>query len=471
MIKNDRQYHVTRGQLDRFEGLLRELETRPVDPKQHPRMREIERASVQAQVRELREQLEEYEALRDGRAPVSNGHTLDELPTLLVRARIARKLTQRDLAERLGMKEQQIQRYEATDYAGASYSRLVEVAEALNLRLPPMAPEEAQLSVQAITKRLKGAGIDPAFVRKRLAPAPAATTGKSATGAVSLLMRLGRVFGLEPDAIWGDTVIQFKAPERLAFGFKLPSNVKRETLMAYTQYARYLADCVAQTASGLERRPLPSDWRGVRAAIEAAHNEVSFEATVRYLWDVGIPVLPLADPGAFHGAYFRIHGRDVVVIKQRQRSPARWLFDLLHETRHVITNTDEGDVAMLDGDDSPADSTAENAANKFAGDVLLQGRAEEIAQEAATAAGGYIPRLKSVVPRVAAHHNVPVDALANYLAYRLADSGTPWWGAAQNLQASEPDPWAIARDILLERADFDRLAPLDRSLLLQALEA
>jgi HTH-type transcriptional regulator / antitoxin HigA len=39
------------------------------------------------------------------------------------------------LADRLGLKEQQIQRYEATDYASASLARVIEISEALGLEL------------------------------------------------------------------------------------------------------------------------------------------------------------------------------------------------------------------------------------------------------------------------------------------------------------------------------------------------
>ena len=56
---------------------------------------------------------------------------VDELPTVLIKARISQGLSQKDLAERIGLKEQQIQRYEATDYASASLSRIKEVANAL----------------------------------------------------------------------------------------------------------------------------------------------------------------------------------------------------------------------------------------------------------------------------------------------------------------------------------------------------
>lgn len=53
----------------------------------------------------------------------------------LIKARIARQLTHKALAERMDLAEQQIQRYEATQYAGASIERLQQVADALRLRV------------------------------------------------------------------------------------------------------------------------------------------------------------------------------------------------------------------------------------------------------------------------------------------------------------------------------------------------
>jgi HTH-type transcriptional regulator/antitoxin HipB len=53
----------------------------------------------------------------------------------LIRARIARGLTQRQLAERVGLPEQAVQRYEAADYAGVSFARLVEIADALEVTI------------------------------------------------------------------------------------------------------------------------------------------------------------------------------------------------------------------------------------------------------------------------------------------------------------------------------------------------
>ena len=58
-----------------------------------------------------------------------------DLPELLIKARIARGLTQKELADRVGLKEQQIQRYGATDYDAAKWSRIREVADVLSMEL------------------------------------------------------------------------------------------------------------------------------------------------------------------------------------------------------------------------------------------------------------------------------------------------------------------------------------------------
>ena len=59
---------------------------------------------------------------------VLQGESLADLAALLVKARIARRWTQRQLADALGIAEQQVQRYEATGYRSASLARISDVA-------------------------------------------------------------------------------------------------------------------------------------------------------------------------------------------------------------------------------------------------------------------------------------------------------------------------------------------------------
>ena len=136
MIKNERQYRITRTQAERFARTLDGLRNRPEgDDGVHPMIAQAQVDAVSSQLADLEAELREYEAVRDGRFEVETLRVVVDLPELLIKARIAQGLTQRELADRLGLKEQQIQRYEATDYAAAKWSRIREVAGALSMAL------------------------------------------------------------------------------------------------------------------------------------------------------------------------------------------------------------------------------------------------------------------------------------------------------------------------------------------------
>lgn len=86
-----------------------------------------------AQADNLRAEPAEFDQLRGGTLSTFDAASSDELSTVLVKARIARGWTQRQLAEALGMAEQQIRRYEADDYRSAGLARLCDLANALGI--------------------------------------------------------------------------------------------------------------------------------------------------------------------------------------------------------------------------------------------------------------------------------------------------------------------------------------------------
>jgi ribosome-binding protein aMBF1 (putative translation factor) len=132
MIKNDREYRITKAQAKRFEDALEELSRRRRSRKSvHPLLVKAQRKAVESQLQSLRKELAEYDKLRRQGEKGIDVSQIEEVPSVLIRARIAAGLTQKELAERLGVKEQQIQRYEATRYASASLTRILEVARAL----------------------------------------------------------------------------------------------------------------------------------------------------------------------------------------------------------------------------------------------------------------------------------------------------------------------------------------------------
>lgn len=131
MIANEREYKITRAAAKRFEDALAKVDERSAD--QHPLARKAMRESIESELEILREELAQYEALRSGRVAAFELQSLSDLPDVLIQARTSAGLTQRQLAERLGLKEQQVQRYEASRYASVSLERLQVVADALGV--------------------------------------------------------------------------------------------------------------------------------------------------------------------------------------------------------------------------------------------------------------------------------------------------------------------------------------------------
>jgi len=132
MIQNERQYRIAKAQITKFEAALEEAAARP---DRNMRLRRMEEDALRSQLQELNEEVQEYERLRSGKQEVIHLDSLDALPRALVQARIASGLSQKELAERLGLKEQQIQRYEATGYASANLERITAVIEALGVKI------------------------------------------------------------------------------------------------------------------------------------------------------------------------------------------------------------------------------------------------------------------------------------------------------------------------------------------------
>lgn len=481
MITNERQYKITRSEADRFRKAIGEFAKGPARADVHPRLLQAEREAMESQLADLQAELLEYDRLKSADLSVISINSFDELAEGLIKARIAGGLSQKALADRLGLKEQQIQRYEAERYGSASYQRLREIAGALGVRITndillPVAPH----SFSELVSKLRQVGLDRDFLLSRLVPSAdaARASGEVAgedddsalsakTGAV-----LERVFGWTRDNIFGAQALvapRFAAAEAR---FKMPANRARATTSLYAAYANYLAVVALKGARSLPTGEIPTDAAAMHRRIEEAYQTVDLRSTLHTAWDLGVVVLPLRDRGAFHGACWRYEGRNAVVLKQTSKHEARWLFDLLHELFHAGQRPEADSLEVIETDETSAErrnSGEEIAAGQFAGEVMLDGKAETLAQACVQAARKSVERLKSVVPAIAAKNGVSVGGLANYLAFRLSWQGVNWWGTAAVLQADDGDPWTIARDVFVERFPYDIDNQLDRQLLDRAL--
>lgn len=134
MIKNERQYRITKAQANKFTQALRELK-RAGKRTAHPILHKAQRDALWSQLADLAHELTAYEGLRSGTQKVLALTSLEDLPKTLIQGRIAAGLSQEELARKLGLKPQQVQRYEATEYQSASLERVNAVARALGITL------------------------------------------------------------------------------------------------------------------------------------------------------------------------------------------------------------------------------------------------------------------------------------------------------------------------------------------------
>ncbi len=490
MIRNERQYRTTSRQrqllADAFDALLAKQSNsllpanQPQDDQAELRA-ELERASLTGQIADLDAQLREYEALRAGTVGTIQVSSFAELPDALVRARIGSGLTHRELAERLGLKEQQIQRYESERYAGASLSRLQEVVSALGVELAAGLELPARaLPLTRLRQRLTKLGLDRRVIDNRLLRNAPDNPGP--TQFLELVEYAARMLTLPVQHLLSADA---PLPELATTArFKAAKNAAQSTLDAYTRYAESIADIVFRSTRHLEPpSQLPRSAQELRVAIEERvqpreseagnplmSSSVLFLAALDLLNSLRIPVVAMRDPGAFHGACFSRDGRSVIVLKQTTQSAAQWLHDLLHEFDHV-RDPDRGELRTWIelGDISQwNEAPEEKHANDFAADVLFSGRAEPVLTQCLQAARGSVQRLKAVVPRAAEQAQVPVDVLANHLAFRLTPRGINWWGTAASFQ-ERTSPWRQVNDILLQQLDLSAVDATDRAALIDML--
>jgi HTH-type transcriptional regulator/antitoxin HigA len=131
VITNQRQYLIAQRQAERFRQAL----TAPDRQGLHPKAVKAMRAGLRSQLDDIEAELIEYDALSGGQVTELAAESIVGIGEALIKARIVRNLTQKELAERLSMAEQQVQRYEATLYRGVATERLQQVADALRLQV------------------------------------------------------------------------------------------------------------------------------------------------------------------------------------------------------------------------------------------------------------------------------------------------------------------------------------------------
>jgi transcriptional regulator with XRE-family HTH domain/Zn-dependent peptidase ImmA (M78 family) len=389
-----------------------------------------------------------------------------------------------DLAAIAGLTPQTISRIER-GHTDVSFGTLRKILAAMGYSLKDLATQEvltesskAVSTFSEILRKLNKLGIETAIINKILPSEIRDQLAKSRHSLPELLVNeiafhINRVFGWNGlDIIKNDRLHLNEKPAQLAY-FKTPSKGNINQIKAYSHYAFYIAKIVNNINIKQPVFEYPGDLKEFKIIFYKKYQILNLENLINYVWDLGISVIPLNDQGVFHGASWNINGKHVVVLKQRNRAHARWIFDLLHELYHVFVHLESNDTSVIEVEElnpfANNESEEEKEANAFADQFIFDHKAEEIVHKSLENAGYRLDQLKKATIAISNEMNIRADFIANYLAFRLQMNDKNWWGTANSLQITDPDPFNIVKQVLSQRVSTENLNSIDRNLLASAL--
>jgi DNA-binding XRE family transcriptional regulator len=132
MIKNEKQLKISKKKLV-------ELEQKLIDTKATKELSTLKKkmiaASLENLTAQLRAEIEEYESISNGQSISFADRELADLPKLIMAYKIQNKLTQKTFSKQLGIKEQQLQRYESDDFSKMSFQNMLNLLQKIKLNV------------------------------------------------------------------------------------------------------------------------------------------------------------------------------------------------------------------------------------------------------------------------------------------------------------------------------------------------
>lgn len=356
-ILNQRDYRSAKARLAQIEGAL--APEGVVDGLISGLSAEISSArhkALRAEAKKLADDIAAYEKLQSSGA-TSKEIATDELGMLPIIGRIARRLSQRELADLLEVSEQQIQRYESDRYAGISLSRYKKVLEILGIelksRLSPtwsvrndsdaVAPPDLEIDATLLSEVRKSNWVAlPKGISKENAVQILATyiSASSDLGHGRTLHRRNA----QADAGASESALAIWRARALRQASVQRQHIKTRFNIVDTSWVAKLAQ--------LSSRP-----DGPKRAVE-------------FLRERGIVlvVVPHLSHSRLDGAAMLLSdGTPVIALTLRYDRLDSFWFTLFHEIGHVLLHFNHGlDAGFVDDLDSGGDSKEEADADSFA---------------------------------------------------------------------------------------------------------
>ena len=129
MIKSDAQRDRTLAQIEGFRRALAKA-----DQEKPGKRSTAIRGSYEGMIKQLEDELREYDQVKSGELTLPHVERLDQIAPFIAKVRIAKGVSQTELARRLGVSKQVISRYEESDYQTVAIVRLQEILDAIGIK-------------------------------------------------------------------------------------------------------------------------------------------------------------------------------------------------------------------------------------------------------------------------------------------------------------------------------------------------
>lgn len=359
LIANERQEREVSALIDLIDqALSSEQVLQQIVDGLPPEILDGVRRSLIAEREELVESLEAYRAAQGGDVRALKARAGNDLGALLVAARVAKGWKQKELARRLFLPEQQVQRYEAERYRSISLSGLQRVARTLGVTLTahidqplrePWLPsyEMSKGELQKVLKHARENGwLDKA--------------DQSDDNGISQLRRTV-----------AEHVGEYGTPSLLRTGFNVHDLSKDWFLLAWKAQVTRSALRLIQRKKP-KYRPLNMSWLSELVKLSAFEDGPLRAKEMLAEQGILLVIEPQIAGMRVDGAAFLIDEHPVIGLTIRLDTVDNFWFTLMHEIGHVILHYRTGLASgFFDDFEHLEIDEMEEEANRFAQNMLI----------------------------------------------------------------------------------------------------
>lgn len=392
MITTVQEYRVAQKNVEEFTATLNALCARPIGKSEEELMSsQIDREGLESLLTDIKQEIEEYEYLTQTPNPVIEISSFRDIGKSLVKWRLAKKYSRKELSKILGVTEKQVRQQEDDHYFAIGHKQLHELIEILGLNIPlnVTVPSEQQ-SLSRVIEKLEQIGLTEKFVRQRLIPAKDRplidderyVQGNSQLTVVGKVIEtLAHVFEWKPTQIFGDQLLPIRSCNIPKLMHIKEDEADRTTEQIYTTYVLHLAKIIADTSAQPKHNSMPVPIDSVRKSVTDTYGDFTVDSLTKYVWDCGISVLPIQDEIPIEAACLWNETGKVIVLNIRSQQSGEILFNLL-KFFYITANTHgDGNGAILKIDNRLVGGDEvqhEFTAAQFATKIILDRREQEL---------------------------------------------------------------------------------------------